>query len=130
MKLKQFIIPFATLIAALFIAAGCSNKLDELPENRTFTGETDYTIGGNMIQPLLGSYVDFNETQWEDFPLIAVRGDDVNAGGLGDQQDLSEADNYRYNKDSLDKLIKVAADWGSINKVPLICFAAKEITAL
>jgi aryl-phospho-beta-D-glucosidase BglC (GH1 family) len=28
---------------------------------------------------------------------------------------------YRYNKDSLDKLIKVAADWGAINKVPLIC---------
>jgi starch-binding outer membrane protein, SusD/RagB family len=99
MKLKQYIIPFATLTVALFIAASCSKKLDELPENRTFTGETDYTISGNMIQPLLGSYVDFNETQWEDFPLIAVRGDDVNAGGLGDQQDLSEADNYRYNKD-------------------------------
>jgi aryl-phospho-beta-D-glucosidase BglC (GH1 family) len=29
--------------------------------------------------------------------------------------------NYRYNKDSLDKLIKVAADWGTFNKVPLIC---------
>lgn len=99
MKLKQFIIPIAASIAVLFLAAGCSKQLDELPENRTFTGETDYTNASKMIEPLLGSYVDFNETQWEDFPLIAVRGDDVNAGGLGDQQDFTETDKYSYNKD-------------------------------
>lgn len=97
MKLKRYIIPFATLVAALFITASCSKKLDQLPENRTFTGETDYTISSNMIQPLLGCYADFNNTQWENFPALAVRGDDVNAGGLGDQQDLSEEDNFRYN---------------------------------
>jgi hypothetical protein len=31
--------------------------------------------------------------------LSSVRGDDVNAGGLGDQQDYAETDSYNYNKD-------------------------------
>jgi hypothetical protein len=35
---------------------------------------------------------------WEDFPVISVRGDDVNAGGKGDQQDFAEEDKYNYNQ--------------------------------
>lgn len=97
MKLKQYIIPFVTLIAVLFVAASCNKILDTAPENKAFTAETDYTNSSNMILPLIGSYADFNETQWEDFPAIAVRGDDVNAGGLGDQQNLTDEDNFLYN---------------------------------
>jgi hypothetical protein len=52
-----------------------------------------------MILPLLGAYAELNNTEWEDFPLISVRGDDVNAGGLGDQQDFANTDMYLYNKD-------------------------------
>lgn len=88
------------IVAAVMIAfTACHDLLDEPAENRTFTGETDYTIESNMILPLIGMYADFYEHEWEVFPLIAVRGDDVNAGGLGDQQDYAETDKYNYNKD-------------------------------
>ncbi|MDP3314105.1 RagB/SusD family nutrient uptake outer membrane protein [Lutibacter sp.] len=88
------------LLAVAFLVTGaCNDNLDELAENRSFTGDTDYTISSNMINPLIGAYAEFNGRGWEDFPLISVRGDDVNAGGLGDQQDYAETDKYNYNKD-------------------------------
>jgi hypothetical protein len=86
------------LVALLFFTA-CNDKLDELPENRSFTEETDYTNSTDMILPLIGAYAEFQSRGWEEFPLISVRGDDVNAGGLGDQQDFAEADKFNYNKD-------------------------------
>jgi starch-binding outer membrane protein, SusD/RagB family len=64
MKSIRYII-FLTLISALFITTACHKLLDEPAENRTFTGETDYTISSNMILPLLGTYAEFNNTEWE-----------------------------------------------------------------
>jgi hypothetical protein len=92
---------FAVLVPALLmlVYSSCSNSLDEPAENVSYTDETDYTISANMISPLYGVYAEFYNRGWEYVPLIAVRGDDVNAGGLGDQQDYAETDNYRYNKD-------------------------------
>jgi hypothetical protein len=87
------------LVFALFLIAGCNNMLDEPAENKAFTEETDYTLTANMNLPLLGMYAEFYGAQWENYPLVAVRGDDVNAGGLGDQQDFAETDKYNYNKD-------------------------------
>jgi hypothetical protein len=98
MKSIYKFIPVALVTGALFFAFGCSEKLDELAENRTYTEVTDYTITSDMILPLIGTYSELNNTEWEDFPLISVRGDDVNAGGLGDQQDFAETDKYNYNK--------------------------------
>jgi len=95
---KYFIFSSFALIF-LFGSTGCEKFLEEDPQNTTFTKGTDYTISSNMILPLIGTYAEFNNTEWEDFPLIAVRGDDVNAGGLGDQQDFAETDMYNYNKD-------------------------------
>ncbi len=89
----------ALLLAALFLFPACHDLLNEPAENRAFTEETDYTLSGNMDLPLIGMYADFYNSEWEVFPLIAVRGDDVNAGGLGDQQDFAETDKYNYNKD-------------------------------
>lgn len=86
------------MVTLLFFTA-CNDKLDELPENRSFTEETDYTNSTDMILPLIGAYAEFQSRGWEEFPLISVRGDDVNAGGLGDQQDFAEADKFNYNKD-------------------------------
>jgi hypothetical protein len=99
MKPKKYIFHVAALLAAVVITASCNKLVDEPAENRTFTSETDYTIESNMILPLIGTYTEFNNTEWEDFPLLSVRGDDVNAGGLGDQQDFAETDKYNYNKD-------------------------------
>lgn len=98
MKLtKQFIT--LTLLALLALVTSCHDLLDEPTEGKVFTEQTDYTDAGNMILPLVGAYAEFYTRGWEDFPVIAVRGDDVNAGGLGDQQDYAEADKYNYNKD-------------------------------
>lgn len=98
MKLAKYIIPL-TAFLMLVVFAACEEKLDEPAENKTFTKEIDYTQSQDMILPLIGLYSEFQNFAWENFPLIAVRGDDVNAGGLGDQQDYTETDKFNYNKD-------------------------------
>jgi hypothetical protein len=99
MKRKSLYIQIAILLAALIVVTACEKKLDEPEENKTYTEGTDYTKTSDMIKPLIGIYVKLSATEWENYPLIAVRGDDVNAGGLGDQQDFTETDKYNYNKD-------------------------------
>ncbi len=99
MKTINYFKKLAFLAVLLLAASSCNSYLDKPAENKSFTKQTDYTISGNMILPLIGVYTEFNGTQWENFPLISVRGDDVNAGGLGDQQDYAETDKYNYNKD-------------------------------
>jgi starch-binding outer membrane protein, SusD/RagB family len=99
MRLNKFSSKLIFLAAAFLVLPACQKLLDEPAENRAFTQETDYTISSNMILPLLGVYADFYDMEWEDFPLISTRGDDVNAGGLGDQQDYAETDKFNYNKD-------------------------------
>ncbi|MGJ8733075.1 MAG: RagB/SusD family nutrient uptake outer membrane protein [Cellulophaga sp.] len=100
MKLyKKHISPLLILafIAAVFV--GCSDKLDEPQENNNFAGGTDFTKTEDMILSVIGVYDAFQSRGWEQPLLISVRGDDVNAGGLGDQQDFSETDLFTYNKD-------------------------------
>ena len=99
MKLRNYSIKLTVFIVVLLVATACHDLLDEPAENRSFTEETDYTNTDDMILPLIGAYSEFNTRGGEDFPLISVRGDDVNAGGLGDQQDYAEADKFNYNKD-------------------------------
>jgi len=94
---KYIAIAFTAIM--LLPATACHNLLDEAAENKTYTEETNYSQSGNMILPLIGAYAKFYNAGWETYPLISVRGDDVNAGGLGDQQDYAETDNFRYNKD-------------------------------
>jgi len=83
----------------LLLVTSCANKLDEPALNQRLAAETDYTKTENMILPLIGAYAEFYTRGWEDYPLIAVRGDDVNAGGKGDQQAYADTDNYKYDKD-------------------------------
>jgi hypothetical protein len=99
MKLINNFIKGIAFTTIMLCATSCHHLLDEDPENTNYTDNTDYTNTDNMISPLLGAYAEFQDRGWEDFPLIAVRGDDVNAGGLGDQQDYAETDRYNYNKD-------------------------------
>lgn len=99
MKPYKFLKLCTLALVFLISFAGCEKYLDDTAENKTLTETTDYTLSQNMILPLIGVYTEFNNTEWEDMPLIAVRGDDVNAGGLGDQQDFAETDKYNYNKD-------------------------------
>lgn len=93
----------ALCAVALLSSVSCNNLLNEPLENTTNVGETDYTQTQNMVLPLIGVYTEFtgsrNGNSWEDHLLLAVRGDDVNSGGLGDQQDYTETDKFNYNKD-------------------------------
>jgi hypothetical protein len=93
------IIKLVVLIVAVFATTSCHDLLDETAENTALTSDTDYTLSDDMILPLIGAYAEFYSRGWEEFPLIAVRGDDVNHGGEGDQQDFAATDNYTYNKD-------------------------------
>ncbi len=99
MKLMINYIKAAFLVLALLGTSACQDKLDTLPENKAFTAGTDYTLTNNMILPLIGLYGRHYEIGWMSFPVYAVRGDDVNAGGLGDQIDFANEDIFKYNKD-------------------------------
>ncbi len=88
----------ALALAIILCLFACNDKLDE-QEGQLNTGDVDYTISEDMILPLIGAYEAFSTRGWEEPLLISVRGDDVNAGGLGDQQDFAETDLFNYNKD-------------------------------
>ncbi len=87
---------FLTLGILLF---GCSNRLDEPERNNNFAAGTDFTKTEDMILSIIGVYEAYQSRGWEQPLLISVRGDDVNSGGLGDQQDFTETDKFNYNKD-------------------------------
>lgn len=98
MKAKNNFIKTLVFGIALMGAVSC-NVLDEPQQNLVYTDETDYTLTENMDLPLIGAYATFQSRGWEQFPLIAVRGDDVNAGGLGDQPQFFDTDLYTYTVD-------------------------------
>lgn len=103
MKLLNKSVKLILCVAALSVVTSCNDMLNEPAENTTYTGEIDYSISGDMIRPLIGVYYEFNNLGWENFPLISVRGDDVNSGGGSgatyDQNDFHETDLFNYNKD-------------------------------
>ena len=84
------------LAMALLITVSCDGKLDEPIENQILAEETDYTQTQNMSQVITGAYQLLYNLQWETFPLISVRGDDVNPAG--DQVPLIDTDEYRYDR--------------------------------
>jgi hypothetical protein len=85
-------------LIAIIMATSCSNILNEPLENTVITGQTDYTKTENMISPLLGAYAKFEFNEWETGLLLSVRGDDVNAGGLGDQRPFWDTDMFVYDR--------------------------------
>ncbi|MCL6219887.1 RagB/SusD family nutrient uptake outer membrane protein [Zunongwangia pacifica] len=86
---------FAVVIATITIS--CTDKLDSR-EGQLNTGDLDYTNTEEMISPVIGAYYEFYTRGWEEPLLLSVRGDDVNAGGKGDQQPYTDTDNFNYSK--------------------------------
>lgn len=97
MKAKNKIFEIAAFSLTL-LGTSCE-VLDNPQQNLVFVGDTNYTLTENMVQPLIGAYAEFQNRGWEQFPLIAVRGDDVNAGGLGDQPQFGDTDRFTYTVD-------------------------------
>lgn len=83
-------------VLTLGITTSCDDMLNEPLEQEVLVEQTDYTRSENMLPLLRGTYAKFNELQWETFPLISVRGDEVNA--QGDQVPLIETDLFRYER--------------------------------
>jgi hypothetical protein len=93
--ITRILIPAALLLGL----SACHDNLDELRLNTEFIEDIDFSESQNIVEPAIGAYADFYSRGWETIPLISVRGDDVNAGGLGDQQPFADTDRYIYNKD-------------------------------
>lgn len=95
---SRWVIP--SIFACLLFVTACNDKLDTPAEDKKFTGGTDYTLSENMIQSCIGLYYTlYNGRGWEDIPLVSVRGDDVNAGGKGDQPAYGDTDWFKYTPD-------------------------------
>lgn len=99
MKISNKISALTLCLMVLFALSSCSDKLDDLPLNNNFAGGTDFTKTEDMQLSIIGVYAAFQSRGWEQPLLIGVRGDDVNAGGLGDQQEFADTDLFTYNKD-------------------------------
>ncbi|APG60251.1 RagB/SusD family nutrient uptake outer membrane protein [Christiangramia salexigens] len=97
-NIKNLVILGAVALIGAVSTSSCSDKLDT-QEGQLNTSDLDYTKTEDMILPLIGAYHEFQTRGWEEPLLLSVRGDDVNAGGLGDQQPFADTDNFIYNKD-------------------------------
>ncbi len=84
------------LLLSAVILPSCQDIVDEPLQNVQPAEEVDYTRSEDMVLLIQGAYGEFNNLQWETFPLIGVRGDDVNAAG--DQFPLIETDAFRYDR--------------------------------
>lgn len=98
MKTIKNLINKHTLVVLMILGSSvsCTDLLNTPLENEVPAEGTDYSQSENMELMLIGAYADFNDLQWETFPLIAVRGDDVNPAG--DQVPLTETDAFRYDR--------------------------------
>ena len=88
---------FLVLLMGIGLSS-CHDKLD-VREGQLDTGDLNYTDPTTMIQPLIGAYYEMATRGWEEPLLLGVRGDDVNAGGLGDQQPFADTDKFIYDRD-------------------------------
>ncbi len=84
-----------TLLIPATLLLAC-DIVDEPLQDVQPADEVDYTRSEDMRLLIEGAYGEFNWLQWETFPLIGIRGDDVNAAG--DQFPLQETDAFRYDR--------------------------------
>lgn len=94
-NLNQVTKRLALLLAFCTVLFSCTDKLEE-NDGQLAADDIDLTISEDMVLPLIGAYSAVYTRGWEDPLLIGVRGDDVNAGGLGDQPLFAEADVFNY----------------------------------
>ncbi len=93
-KIHKYITPFIIGGLVITLLFGCEAKMDYPAENESFTGDVDYSIGDNMILPLIGAYHGLYTRGWEEPVTLGLRGDDVNAAG--DQVPMHEQDEFKY----------------------------------
>ncbi|SMO54421.1 Starch-binding associating with outer membrane [Saccharicrinis carchari] len=93
-KTIKYYTPILILGLLLFSVNSCTEKFDDPFENESFTSDVNYSIGENMILPVLGAYHGLYTRGWEEPLTLGLRGDDVNAAG--DQTPMHEQDAFNY----------------------------------
>ncbi|BDD00661.1 RagB/SusD family nutrient uptake outer membrane protein [Persicobacter psychrovividus] len=97
MKLKYLV---AAAMMGVVTLPSCNNFLDITQENTNPTETINYSDLSQMYAPVSGTYAIARSkmTQWEVWPLLNVRGDEVTKGGgsEADQHDYLEVENYNY----------------------------------
>lgn len=96
MKSYKFFLISVLMMVVLFIAPSCDSILEDPQEQKNVISGVDYSNTNQIKQLAQGAYYNLYDIQWETFPLIGVRGDDVNA--KGDQEPLLETEAFRYNR--------------------------------
>ncbi|MPT33143.1 MAG: hypothetical protein E2600_16050, partial [Chryseobacterium sp.] len=106
-KMKKLKYIKVVLLAGLVGFTSCDSKLDE-PMELDAGSSFDYTSAEGAKGAVMGAYATLSGKRssdngdtgfgWEQIPLISVRGDDVNAGGKGDQAPFTDTDNYSYDQ--------------------------------
>jgi hypothetical protein len=94
-NLQRILKSLAFMLALCITLFSCSEKLEE-NDGQLAADDLDFTKTDDMILSLIGSYAVTYSRGWEDPLLLGVRGDDVNAGGLGDQPQFADTDLYKY----------------------------------
>ncbi|MGJ8548731.1 RagB/SusD family nutrient uptake outer membrane protein [Winogradskyella wichelsiae] len=94
-NINQIIKQLTLMLAICTVVFSCTDKLEE-NDGQLAADDLDFTNSDDMILPLIGSYSAVYSRGWEDPLLIGVRGDDVNAGGLGDQPQFADTDLFIY----------------------------------
>lgn len=93
--MKRSIYIKSLLLVCALVFTSCDRKLDEKMEMDA-SDSFDYTNPDGAKGALIGAYSSFQDMGWEQIPLVSVLGDDVNAGGLGDQAAFADTDKYIY----------------------------------
>lgn len=84
------------MMAFISIIPSCDSILDDPQEKEIVISGIDYNNTALRRELIEGAYYTLYNIQWETFPLISVRGDDVWAEG--DQVPLFETEAYRYDR--------------------------------
>lgn len=94
MKNKKLIQSALAIGLILMTVVSCDDKLNEPLDEQALQENVNYEETERMRDLLIGAYTEFYNLQWETFPIIAVRGDDVNPAG--DQDPLFQTDEFLY----------------------------------
>ncbi|GJM61454.1 RagB/SusD family nutrient uptake outer membrane protein [Persicobacter diffluens] len=91
---------FIAVLLAVVSLSSCSNWLDINPEGVVPSDDIDFTDPSQMYGPVSGVYAEARTrmTQWEIWPILNVRGDEVTKGGgsAAEQMDYSNIENFNY----------------------------------
>lgn len=74
----------------------CNDRLNEGPEDTAEVSTVDYSSAIAAKAMAVGIYSKFKDIAWPQTAILSVRGDDVNAGGKGDQAPFTDTDRYSY----------------------------------